>query len=63
MELYIKEHEEQSSKKVVAVQLSLEMYNILKEEAREEFISVSDVLRRIIIKHYDSEIDSESDKK
>lgn len=53
MNITVKEQvSENTSKKVVAVQLSQEMYNALKTEAQNEFISISDVLRRIVIKHY-----------
>ena len=41
-----------SEKKIVAVQIPYEVYEMLKREADEDFISVSDVTRRILIRHY-----------
>lgn len=52
MNLEIKETVVKSEKKIVAVQIPYEVYENLKEEAEEDFISVSDVIRRIIIRHY-----------
>lgn len=48
----IKEIPIRTDKKVVAVQIPYEVYEQLKEEAENDFISVSDVMRRIIIRYY-----------
>lgn len=52
MNIEIEEVTKISDKKVVAVQVPYEVYQQLKNEAEEDFISVSDVIRRIIIRHY-----------
>ena len=52
MDIEIKETTLKVDKKIVAVQLPYEVYEALKHEAEEDFISVSDVIRRIIIRHY-----------
>jgi len=52
MNIEIEEVTKISDKKVVAVQVPYEVYQQLKNEADEDFISVSDVIRRIIIRHY-----------
>ena len=52
MQVEIKENTLKTEKKIVAVQLPYEVYEMLKKEAIEDFVSVSDVTRRIIIKHY-----------
>jgi hypothetical protein len=51
MELRITEVE-QPRKKVVGTQVSIEVYELLAEEARNGFMSVSDVLRKLIITHF-----------
>lgn len=48
----IEEVDVKSEKKIVAVQLPYEIYEFLKQEAEEDFISVSDVTRRILVRHY-----------
>ena len=53
MDIEIKEVSvNKTDKKVVAVQIPYEVYEKLKQEAEEDFISVSDVMRRIIIRNY-----------
>lgn len=52
MNLEIKEKSVKTKKKIVAVQIPYEVYENLKTEAEEDFISVSDVMRRIIIRYY-----------
>lgn len=52
MDIDIRETTQKSCKKVVAVQLPYEVYQSLLTEAENDFISVSDVMRRIIIRHY-----------
>lgn len=52
MNVDIKEKVSKTDKKVVAVQIPYEVYEKLKNEAEEDFISVSDVMRRIIIRYY-----------
>lgn len=51
MELRITEVEP-PKKKVVGTQVSMETYELLAKEAREGFMSVSDVLRKLIITHF-----------
>ena len=48
----IEETSVKTDKKIVAVQLPYEIYEFLKQEAEEDFISVSDVTRRILVRHY-----------
>ena len=52
MDVKIQEKVSRADKKVVAVQIPYEVYQKLKNEAEEDFISVSDVMRRIIIRYY-----------
>ena len=52
MDIEIREDAPRAEKKVVAVQLPYEVYQSLLNEAENDFISVSDVMRRIIIRHY-----------
>lgn len=40
------------SKKVVGTQISHDLYLKLKSEADDEFMSISDLLRKIIFKYY-----------
>lgn len=54
MKVEIAEKSLKTDKKIVAVQIPFEVYEKLKEESDEDFISVSDVIRRIIIRHYRS---------
>lgn len=44
----IEEKVVQTSKKVVGTQITQEAYNFLLEQAKEDYMSVSDVLRKII---------------
>ena len=58
MEIKITEDLKQTpadSKKVVGTQISQELYLQLKQEAEESFMSISDLLRKIIFKFYKSE--------
>lgn len=48
----IEEASVRTEKKIVAVQLPYEIYEFLKKEAEEDFISISDVTRRILVRHY-----------
>lgn len=43
---------EPPAKKVVGTQVSIELYERLKKEASDEFMSVSDLLRKLIILHF-----------
>lgn len=52
VDVKIEEAPIKTEKKVVAVQIPFEVYEQLKSEAEEDYISVSDVTRRIIIRHY-----------
>ena len=48
----IEEASVKTEKKIVAVQLPYEIYEFLKREAEDDFISISDVTRRILVRHY-----------
>lgn len=52
MEIKIKETEKAVVKKVVGTQISQKMYNQLKNDADEAFMSISDLLRKIIFLYY-----------
>lgn len=52
MDIKITEDQRTSPKKVIGTQISLDMYDRLKEEAENEFMSISDLLRKIIFKYY-----------
>lgn len=52
MEIKIKETEKAVVKKVVGTQISQKMYNRLKGDAEEAFMSISDLLRKIIFLYY-----------
>lgn len=53
MDVSIKETENLgAAKKVVGTQISQEIYEKLKDEAERDFISVSDVLRKIIYTYF-----------
>lgn len=43
---------EPPKKKVVGTQISAELYDKLKEEAQNEFMSVSDLLRKLIVTYF-----------
>ena len=48
-EIEIKEGSLSTEKKVVGTQVTAEVYNKLKQQADEDFMSISDLLRKIII--------------
>lgn len=52
MEIKIKEKEATTAKKVVGTQVSQKLYDQLKTEADNAFMSVSDLLRKIIFLYY-----------
>lgn len=52
MEIKIKETEKAVVKKVVGTQISQKMYDQLKNDADEAFMSISDLLRKIIFLYY-----------
>ena len=52
MEIKIEEKEATKIKKVVGTQISQNMYEQLKNEAEEAFMSISDLLRKIIFLYY-----------
>lgn len=52
MEIKIRETEKQIAKKVVGTQISQALYDQLKEESEEAFMSISDLLRKIIFLYY-----------
>ena len=52
MAIEIKEIEKETTKKVVGTQVNQELFLKLKEEADENFMSISDLLRKIIFIYY-----------
>ena len=52
MAIEIKEIEKEATKKVVGTQVNQELFLKLKEEADENFMSISDLLRKIIFMYY-----------
>ena len=52
MDIIIKEEIKQSPKKVVGTQVNGEIYSKLAKDAEEDFISISDILRKIIYTYY-----------
>lgn len=48
-DIEIKEESTISEKKVVGTQIPVEVYEQLKKIAKEDFMSISDLLRKIII--------------
>ena len=52
MEIKIKEVEKVLAKKVVGTQVSQKLYDQLKDEADAAFMSISDLLRKIIFMYY-----------
>lgn len=52
MEMEIKEISNTTAKKVVGTQITAELYDKLKSEADVEFMSISDLLRKIIYLYY-----------
>lgn len=49
MEISFKEKAIEQEKKIVGTQITAEQYNMLKELSEEEFMSISNLLRKIII--------------
>ena len=52
MSIEIKETEKETIKKVVGTQISQDLFLQLKNEAEENFMSISDLLRKIIFIYY-----------
>lgn len=52
MGIEIKEKSNVTEKKVVGTQISQSMYDRLKAEADSDFMSISDLLRKIIFLYY-----------
>lgn len=52
MEVKIQEIEKTQEKKVVGTQISQKVYDQLKDEADNAFMSISDLLRKIIFLYY-----------
>lgn len=52
MDIEIKETAIISQKKVVGTQITADLYDKLKAEADEAFMSISDLLRKIIYMYY-----------
>jgi len=52
MEIKIEEKEKTTAKKVVGTQVSQKLYEQLKSEADSAFMSISDLLRKIIFLYY-----------
>lgn len=52
MQVNISEQESKTaSKKVVGTYIPIELYDALKKEADDNFMSISDILRKIIVLH------------
>lgn len=60
MEIKIQEKEKEKPKKVVGTQVSHAMYDQLKMEADNAFMSISDLLRKIIFLYYKNEKEKEN---
>ena len=52
MAIEIKEIEKEATKKIVGTQVNQELFLKLKEESDENFMSISDLLRKIIFTYY-----------
>ena len=52
MDIEIKEKSNPTDKKVVGTQISQSIYDRLKAEAESDFMSISDLLRKIIFLYY-----------
>lgn len=54
MQIQIRESEANTNitKKVIGTQVSQDLYNQLKAEADDSFMSISDLLRKIIFNYY-----------
>ncbi len=62
MEIKIQENEKIAEKKVVGTQVSQKLYDQLKGEAESAFMSISDLLRKIIFLYYKN-IENERENK
>lgn len=51
MDIKIEEEIKTSQKKIIGTQVSLDIYEQLLKEAEENFMSISDILRKIIYTH------------
>lgn len=60
MEIKIEEKETVVTKKVVGTQISQKLYDQLKAEADDAFMSISDLLRKIIFLYYKREKEKEN---
>lgn len=54
MNIEVKENSVNTTKKVVGTQISQDTYEKLKDEAEKDFMSISDLLRKIIYLYYNS---------
>ncbi len=52
MDIEIKEVSTVAAKKVVGTQITSDLYDKLKAEAENDFMSISDLLRKIIYMYY-----------
>lgn len=59
MNLELKEITHQTVKKVIGTQVSEKVYLKLKAEAENSFMSISDLLRKIIFNYYKDELKGE----
>jgi hypothetical protein len=63
MGIEIKETSNNTIKKVVGTQIPLHLYDRLRNDAEAEFMSVSDLLRKIIYLYYkDKDVNLSSEK-
>ena len=52
-ELKIIEYQNHKEKKIIGVQVSMEVYDKLKDISLRRFISMSDLIRYVLLKHLD----------
>ena len=61
MQIEIKEEIKQEEKKIVGTQIKQSIYEKLKEEADKDFMSISDLLRKIIYLYYRNKEESKGE--
>lgn len=61
MQIEIKEEIKQEEKKIVGTQIKQSTYEKLKEEADKDFMSISDLLRKIIYLYYRNKEESKGE--
>lgn len=61
MQIEIKEEIKQEEKKIVGTQIKQSIYEKLKTEADKDFMSISDLLRKIIYLYYRNKEESKGE--